>query len=84
MEAIFPSGLTGLLLLVLRSTPARGVTLARCVEAAERQFMRQTVLSPDPRREEERKKLGGLNGALVDLRQYDAPGGIRLDGDLDR
>ena len=50
------------------------LSIDECVEAAEREFIRQTVLSADPRREEERKKLAGwVTGALAELRQYGAP-----------
>jgi hypothetical protein len=57
-----------------------------CIEGAEREFIRQTALSSDPRREEERKKLSGwVRGALAELRQYGTPDGyqekieVRLD-----
>jgi hypothetical protein len=57
-----------------------------CIEGAEREYIRQTALSSDPRREEERKKLAGwVRGALAELRQYGAPDGfqekieVRLD-----
>jgi hypothetical protein len=62
-------------------------SLDECIDAAEREFIRQTVLSVDPRREDERKKLAGwVTGALAELRQYGTPDGyqekveIRLDG----
>ncbi len=63
------------------------LSIDECFEAAEREFIRQTVLSADPRREEERKKLAGwVTGALAELRQYGTPDAyqekieIRLDG----
>jgi hypothetical protein len=62
------------------------LTIEECVEGAEREFIRQTALSADPRREDERKKLAGwVRGALAELRQYGTPDGyqekieIRLD-----
>lgn len=62
-------------------------SIDECIDAAECEFTRQTVLSADPRREDERKKLAGwVTGALAELRQYGAPDGyqekveIRLDG----
>ncbi|MDE2284739.1 MAG: PD-(D/E)XK nuclease family protein [Hyphomicrobiales bacterium] len=62
-------------------------SINECIDAAEREFIRQTALSADPRREEERKKLAGwVTGALAELRQYGTPDGyqekieIRLDG----
>lgn len=62
------------------------LSIEECVEGAEREFIRQTALSADPRREEERKKLAGwVRGALAELRQYGAPDGyqekieVRLD-----
>jgi len=63
-----------------------GLSLAECIEAAEREFARQTALSADPRREDEHRKLAGwVRGALAELRQYGVPDGyqekieIRLD-----
>lgn len=62
------------------------LSLDECIEGAEREFVRQTALSTDPRREEERKKLAGwVRGALAELRQYGTPDGyqekieVRLD-----
>ncbi|MGE0751462.1 MAG: PD-(D/E)XK nuclease family protein [Variibacter sp.] len=62
------------------------LSIEECVEGAEREFIRQTALSADPRREDERKKLAGwVRGALGELRQYGTPDGyqekieIRLD-----
>jgi hypothetical protein len=62
------------------------LSIEECIEGAEREFIRQTALSTDPRREEERKKLAGwVRGAIEELRQYGAPDGyqekieIRLD-----
>ena len=62
------------------------LSIEECVEGAEREFIRQTALSADPRREDERKKLAGwVRGALDELRQYGTPDGyqekieIRLD-----
>jgi len=62
------------------------MSLDECIEGAEREFVRQTALSTDPRREEERKKLAGwVRGALAELRQYGTPDGyqekieVRLD-----
>jgi len=50
------------------------LSLDECIEGAEREFVRQTALSTDPRREEERKKLAGwVRGALAELRQYGVP-----------
>ncbi len=63
------------------------LSIEDCIEGAEREFIRQTALSADPRREEERKKLAGwVRGALAELRQYGTPDGyqekieIRLEG----
>jgi hypothetical protein len=62
------------------------LSIEECVEGAEREFTRQTALSSDPRREDERKKLAGwVRGALAELQQYGTPDGyqekieIRLD-----
>ncbi|MCL4852451.1 MAG: hypothetical protein KJZ78_13850, partial [Bryobacteraceae bacterium] len=62
------------------------LSIEECVEGAEREFIRQTALSADPRREDERKKLASwVRGALAELRQYGTPDGyqekieIRLD-----
>jgi hypothetical protein len=62
------------------------LSLDECIEGAEREFVRQTALSTDPRRQEERKKLAGwVRGALAELRQYGMPDGyqekieVRLD-----
>jgi hypothetical protein len=62
------------------------LSMEECVAAAEREFIRETALSADPRREEERKKLAGwVRGAIDELRRYGAPDGyqerieIRLD-----
>jgi len=45
-----------------------------CVAEAECAFDRETALNPDPRRDEERKKLPGyVRGALAELRQYGLP-----------
>lgn len=62
------------------------LSVEECIAGAEREFVRQTALGSDPRREEERKKLAGwVRGALAELRQYGAPDGyqekieIRLD-----
>lgn len=62
------------------------LSIEECVEGAEREFIRQSALSADPRREDERKKLAGwVRGALAELRQYGTPDGyqekieIRLD-----
>jgi hypothetical protein len=62
------------------------LSIEECIEGAEREFIRQTALSADPRREDERKKLAGwVRGALAELRQYGTPDGyqekieIRLD-----
>ena len=45
-----------------------------CAAEAESVFDRETTLNPDPRREEERKKLAGyVKGALAELRQYGLP-----------
>ena len=44
------------------------LSVEECIEGAEREFVRQTALSTDPRREEERKKLAGwVRGALAEL-----------------
>jgi hypothetical protein len=62
------------------------LSIEECIEGAEREFIRQTALNTDPRREDERKKLAGwVRGAIEELRQYGAPDGyqekieIRLD-----
>ena len=62
------------------------LSIAECIEGAEREFARHTALSADPRREDERKKLAGwVRGALAELRQYGTPDGfqekveVRLD-----
>jgi hypothetical protein len=62
------------------------LSIEDCIEGAEREFIRETALSADPRREDERKKLAGwVRGALAELRQYGTPDGyqekieIRLD-----
>lgn len=62
------------------------LSIEECIEGAEREFIRQTALSTDPRREDERKKLGGwVRGALSELKQYGTPDGyqekieVRLD-----
>lgn len=62
------------------------LSLDDCIDGAEREFIRQTALSADPRREDERKKLAGwVRGALAELRQYGSPDGyqekieVRLD-----
>jgi hypothetical protein len=62
------------------------LSIEQCIDGAEREFARQTALSSDPRRDDERKKLAGwVRGALVELRQYGTPDGfqekieIRLD-----
>lgn len=45
-----------------------------CIDRAEREFARETALSGDPRREDERKKIAGwVRGALAELRQYGVP-----------
>lgn len=50
------------------------LTAEECIEAAEREFARETALSGDPRREDERKKIAGwVRGALAELRQYGVP-----------
>lgn len=63
------------------------VSIEECVAAAEREFVRETALSTDPRRGEEYKKLAGwVRGAITELRQYGTPDGyqerveIALDG----
>lgn len=54
------------------------LSVEECIEGAEREFVRQTALSTDPRREEERKKLAGwVRGALAELRQYGMPDGYQ-------
>jgi hypothetical protein len=54
------------------------LSVEECIEGAEREFVRQTALSTDPRREEERKKLAGwVRGALAELRQYGTPDGYQ-------
>ena len=60
--------------------------IEECIEGAEHEFIRQTALSTDPRREDERKKLAGwVRGALSELKQYGTPDGyqekieVRLD-----
>ncbi len=62
------------------------LSIEECIEGAEREFIRQTALSKDPRREDERKKLAGwVRGALSELKQYGKPDGyqekieVRLD-----
>jgi len=62
------------------------LSMEECVAAAEREFTRETALSADPRREDERKKLAGwVRGAIDELRRYGTPDGyqerieIRLD-----
>jgi len=62
------------------------LSIEECIEGAEREFIRQTALSTDPRREDERKKLAGwVRGALSELKQYGKPDGyqekieVRLD-----
>jgi hypothetical protein len=64
--------------------PAKPVE--ECAAEAEREFARETALSGDPRRDEERPKIGGyVRGALAELRQYGVPDAyqhrveIRLD-----
>lgn len=45
-----------------------------CAAEAEREFNRLTALGGDPRRDEERLKIGGyVRGALAELRQYGIP-----------
>ena len=45
-----------------------------CIGEAESAFDRETALNPDPRRDEERKKLPGyVRGTLAELRQYGLP-----------
>jgi hypothetical protein len=45
-----------------------------CAAEAEREFNRLTALAGDPRRDEERPKIGGyVRGALAELRQYGVP-----------
>jgi hypothetical protein len=54
------------------------LSIEECIEGAEREFIRQTTLSADPRREDERKKLAGwVRGALAELRQYGTPDGYQ-------
>ena len=62
------------------------LSIEQCIEGAEREFVRHTALSADPRREDERKKIAGwVRGALAELRQYGTPDGfqekveVRLD-----
>jgi hypothetical protein len=62
------------------------IAIEDCIAAAEREFIRLTALSADPRRDDERKKLAGwVRGAIAELRQYGTPDGyqekveIRLD-----
>jgi hypothetical protein len=62
------------------------LSIEACIEGAEREFARETALSTDPNREEQRKKLAGwVRGALAELRQYGTPDGyqekieLRLD-----
>ena len=57
-----------------------------CAAAAEKVFNRETALTGDPRRDEERAKIVGyVHGALTELRQYGIPDAyqqrieIRLD-----
>lgn len=51
-----------------------GLAVEACVAEAERIFDRETALNPDPRRDEERRKLAGyVGGALAELRQYGPP-----------
>lgn len=51
-----------------------GKPVEECVAAAEAAFDRETALNPDPRRDEERRKLAGyVRGALGELRQYGLP-----------
>jgi len=52
--------------------PSRPVD--ECAAEAEREFNRLTALGGDPRRDEERPKIGGyVRGALAELRQYGIP-----------
>lgn len=58
-----------------------------CASFGEREFARETALTGDPRREEERAKIGGwVKGGLAELRHYGVPDGyqerveVRLDG----
>jgi hypothetical protein len=45
-----------------------------CIAEAESAFDRETALNPDPRRDDERRKLPGyVRGALTELRQYGQP-----------
>jgi PD-(D/E)XK nuclease superfamily len=54
------------------------LSIEECIESAEREFMQQTALSADPRREEERKKLADwVRGAIIELRQYGTPDGYQ-------
>ena len=54
------------------------LSIEECIEGAEREFIRQTALSTDPRREDERKKLAGwVRGALSELKQYGTPDGYQ-------
>lgn len=49
-------------------------TIDDCAAEAEREFNRLTALAGDPRRDEERPKIGGyVRGALAELRQYGVP-----------
>jgi len=50
------------------------LTVEACIAEAESAFDRETKLNPDPRRDDERKKLAGyVRGALAELRQYGPP-----------
>lgn len=49
-----------------------------CVAEAEHAFNRETALSGDPRRDEERRRLAGwVRGALAELRPYGIPDGYQ-------
>lgn len=49
-------------------------TPAECVVEAEREFNRETALTGDQRRDEERGKIAGyVHGALAELRKYGIP-----------
>lgn len=57
-----------------------------CAALGEREFNRETALTGDPRREDERAKIAGwVKGGLAELRQYGVPDGyqerveVRLD-----
>ena len=54
------------------------IAIEECIEAAEREFMRQTALNTDPRRNDEHKRLAGwVRGAIAELRQYGMPNGYQ-------